>query len=230
MNFFDYDRISDQLLYLNKDLILSFVSILSSKDLNGNRKFFEYEAQYSSNYYGRDNNYSIKRRLRYYFVLEFVNEFGSGMLFKHEDIYPLIHLIESKILPWYDESNHLYQLIDNKLAIVGNFTPVQFVQDENRSIIFSPVVIDYDNQYGPGIEMRICGNSTIVELPKFFAFYSIIKNTDMYNAACNMINFAKIPPHGENIVSAPTGLGAPPQNSYNSHNSFLNKANKKGDK
>ena len=70
MEYSDYDRISDTLMFFNDSTVLEFVVALSSKDRNGNRIFFHSECDYNTNKFnGVDKGHSIKRRMTFYFAI-----------------------------------------------------------------------------------------------------------------------------------------------------------------
>ena len=45
-----------------------------------------------------------------------------------------------------------------------------------------------------------------MDIDKFIGFYYLLKNTDMYSAACNLINYVKTMPYGNNVFRM-AGLG-----------------------
>ena len=98
MEFQDYDRISDTLLYFDNNTVLEFVVTLSSKDRSGNRLFFHSEVDYDSNkYYGVDRGHSIKRRMNFYFSINDRRAFDRSFIIRPEDAFTLNLLIKNGV-------------------------------------------------------------------------------------------------------------------------------------
>lgn len=210
IQFSDYDRVSDTLLYLSNTITLNFNVILSRKDRNGGRSFFHYETEYGSKYIGVDKGRSIKRFMSFFFTIDNKEDFLNNFVLKPQDIYFLTTIIENKLFPLYfDPTKRIYKVIDNRLVIKGDFEPVIYAQSEYKYLGFTPIIYTYeDNMYKEGVRITINSESDYVDLDidKFIGFYYILKNTDMYSAACNMTSYAKIPPYGVNVYSQ-QGLG-----------------------
>ena len=210
MNFTDYDRISDLLLYLSSNISLSFNVVLASKDKSGSRRFFEYETEYQSKYIGTDTGRAIKRNMRFYFTIDNKTSFGEGFVIKPSDVYFLTTTIEKHIFPWFfDEKKRIFKVIDNQLVIKGAYNPTTYLQNEYKYLRFTPIVYSFDSgTYKEGIRMEVNHDTEYadMEIDQFINFYHILKNTDMYSAACSMVNFVKMEPYGINVYSQ-RGLG-----------------------
>ena len=244
IDFTQYERVQDTLMYLTDKITLSFVLALSKKSLNGQRSFFHYETQYNSDSYGYELR-SIKRNMNYYFLISNKDIFGSGIVLRPQDVEIIIMLIEQRVLPWFfgTMDQHAFQIIDDKL-VLKEFTPVVYTQSESKFIGFEPIVYHYENseQYAEGIQLIFTqGESCPMTIDKFMGLFNTLKS-DMYGIACNLASYAKIPPHGINVYKS-VGLGASPnqqrndntwanQNQYKGFgaNSFLDNSKKKGDK
>lgn len=209
----DYDRITDSLLYLSDSVSLKFVVVLSKKAPGGERRFFHSETMYQSRYIGTDIARSIVRNMTYYFVLAVKNDFTTSFVIRPQDAEMLKKVIQERILPWYFGNKRIYKKMEDKLSIVEKFNPVIYAQSEYQVLRFEPIVVEYDDgYYKEGIRLTI-SNVEIVEMDidKFFGFINIL-NTDMYCAACSLVNFAKIQPYGVNTFSnTSVGLGSSPR-------------------
>lgn len=243
IDFTQYERVQDILMYLTDKITLSFVLALSKKSLSGQRSFFHYETQYNSDSYGTELR-SIKRNMSYYFMISNKEIFGSGIVLRPQDVEIVIMLIEQRVLPWFfgTSEQHAFQMIDNKL-VLKEFIPVVYTQSESKFIGFEPIVYHYENseQYAEGINLLFTqGESCPMTIDKFMGLFNILKS-DMYGIACNLATYAKTPPYGINVYK-PVGLGASPnqqrndtswsnQNNYKGFgsNSFLDNLKKKGD-
>lgn len=210
IQFSDYDKISDILLYLSNTITLNFNVILSRKDRNGNRSFFHYETEFGSKYIGTDKGRAIKRNMSFFFTIDNKEDFLNNFVLRPQDIYFITTVIENKLFPMYFEpSKRIFKVIDDRLVIKGNFEPIFYAQSEYKYLSFTPIIYTYeDNMYKEGVRININSESDFVDLDidKFVGFYYILKNTDMYATACSMVSYAKTPPYGLNIYSQ-QGLG-----------------------
>ena len=246
IQFTDYDRITDILMYLSNNITLNFNVVLSRKDKFGKRNFFQYEAEYNSKYSDVSKGRSIKRNMNFYFTLDNKNDFANGLILKPQDVLLLNMIIEQQILPWFfDPQKRIFSITKDgsKLIIKGNFDPVNYTQSEYKYISFVPIVYTYeDGTYKEGIRIYLNSQSEVADLDidRFMGFVYILKNTDMYSAACGLLTYVKQPPYGVNIYSM-TGLGGgyvqdnwneseditTNDNLKNKGNSFLNNVKKK---
>lgn len=205
MKFEDYDRVVDTLLYLSDNITFSFITVMSSK-VNGVRRFFHSETYATNN--------SIKRNMRFYFSLDDKTSFGEGIVLRPGDVQILTMLLENKVFPWYFSEESIFKIIDDRLAIIGHFEKADFIQSEYKYLSFVPIVYQFkDDQYKQGIRMYINHQEDYIDMDidRFMNFYGILKNTDMYAAACNAVTYAKTGGNGINVweSDAPKrGLGA----------------------
>ena len=219
MEFQDYDRISDTLLFFDNNTTLEFVVTLSSKDKSGNRVFFHSECDYDSNkYYGVDKGHSIKRRMSFYFAINDKRAFDRSFIIRPEDAMMLSMVMKSQILPWYfDPKRKIFSFVEGQLRITGTYQDVYFAKTEYSYLRIQPCVYKFDDgTYKEGIRMYVSSESVFVdmEIDKFMGLYYFISQTDMYSAACGLASYAKTPPYGINKFSM--GLGG--NNRYNVDN------------
>lgn len=111
IDFTQYERIQDYLMYLSDKITLSFVLALSKKSINGQRSFFHYETKYNSDSYGSELR-SIKRNMNYYFLISDKNIYGSGIVLRPQDVEIIIMLIKQRVLPWFfgTTEQHAFQI------------------------------------------------------------------------------------------------------------------------
>ena len=134
---------------------------------------------------------------------------------------------ESNFSPMNDPAKNVYGIDqDNKLRIIRNVKPFQFAVSSVSYINFKPIVYYFDSvteQSKQGIRLEINNPENYVDIPvdTFFHISSILLNTDMLNAAMNMINYVKTKPYGVNIVDM--NNRGPVKPSYNTSNGFFNK-------
>lgn len=236
INYTEYDRITDTIMFLSDDIVLNFSVALSRKNRNGDRIFYHYETVYGSDNYGNSLR-SIKRSMNFYFILDIKSDFNAGTILRPQDVEILSRLISSKVLPWYfgNDQEVAFQIISNKL-VLSDYQPVSYIQAtkyDNKIITFEPVVVVENELECRGIRISLqSGHSAELSIDKFMGFFHLITYTDMYTLAATMCNYVKSGPYGINPYIN-QGLGAQPPTTLNSFrtNSFLNnaKSNKEGE-
>ena len=90
VDFTEYNRITDILMYLSNVLTLNFTVALSKKTKFGGRQFFQYEVEYGSDDNSNSSLRSIKRNMNFYFTIENREVFASGMMLRPQDIEIII--------------------------------------------------------------------------------------------------------------------------------------------
>ena len=251
INYTDFDRISDTILYLDNNHTLDFVTRLSGKDKNGYRRFYEFESQYQSNtYLGTDIGRSIKRNMSFYYMITNKTQFTGGIILKVNDVFILNTLIKNNILPLFFGSNRIFKEKNNRLVIIGEYKPVEYIKDLQNWIRFEPIVIEYeDGSFKEGIRMTINSNDDFIDLniDKFLELHGCLNYQNMYLQAEAQCNYAKTAPYLANNIIVGGGLGSGggsnseriAENKYglvyndngksNNRNNFLDNAKKKGE-
>ncbi len=204
--YLDYDRISDILIYFSKEITLKFNVSLANKDKDGRRRFFHREAIYQSKYSNVGEVISIKRELNFYFSIDDSRNFQNGVMIGVQDVFLFKILADKNIIPWYIGNRSIFSTSpdDGSIILTGKYKPQQFVLSDYKYLEFLPIVIRYeDGKTSFGVRMNINNpeNYVDMDLNKFLAFYHIITNTDMYVAACSMVNYVKTQPYGINTFS-----------------------------
>lgn len=219
IDFTDYDRISDTLMFFNPYIRLNFTVQLSKKDKMGNRAHIHTDMEYPSKFHDQNVARSIKRDINYYFSLDNVNDFGNGLVLRAQDVEILKMLLNQQILPWFFGANRVFDIKEDKLYIKEYGGSVIYAQSDYKFLSFDPIVFTYeDGKFKEGIRMYLNNQDAFADLDidRFMQFVNIIKCTDMYNAALTMINYVKIPPYGINVwKSVGLGSGGAGSNEYN---------------
>ena len=234
IQFTDYDRITDILIYLSNNITLNFTVALSRKDKTGGRSFFQYETEYDTRYIGSNKGRGIKRNMNFYFTLDNKNDFGNGLILRLQDVYLICKLIENQVLPWYFGTKRIFAISKDKskLIIKGEYNPINYIQSEYKYISFSPFVFEYeDGTFKEGIRIYLNSQTEYADMSidKFLEFYYLLSKTDMYAVATNMVTYAKQSPYGINIFK-PVGLGGGynPRDNWNSDNNYSEDKKDKG--
>lgn len=215
--FEDYDRITDTLIYLSDNITLNFTVNLAKKAKDGSRSFFHYETEYQSKYIGTNNARAIKRLMVFYFVIDNKNDFGNGFIIRPQDAIMITKIIEDKVFPMYFGPDRVFKIIDNKL-VVTNYNKILYTQSEYKFLAFEPLVCSYEDGYKDGIRITINSDYVDIDIDKFMGLYYILKNTDMYGAACSLVNYVKSAPYAVNVYSRKglAGGGPLPDEQWNS--------------
>lgn len=206
--FVNYDRISDNLLWLGyngngESVTLKFAVDLVKLDPNNNERHFHLESKYYSKKFERYCQ-SITRSYSCYYTLNMGRD-SLGCMFRPSDVQILNMLIESNILPWFIGENRIFSMKDDRMVINGDYTEVFLPLNDRSYMKFRPVIINYENldSYKEGIRIEVNSPDSCVDITidKFMEFVYILKNTDMINLAATMINYVKIPPYNVNLLS-----------------------------
>jgi len=231
----DYDKITDILMYLSSEITLKFSVVLSKavSKTDNTRKFLHSECIYNSKYRNVNESLSIIRTMNtYYFLIDLKNDFLGSIVLRPGDVEILKMLLNQKVLPWFFGNKTAFQIRDNKLYLGEYSGTVMFAQSDYKYLGFTPMVITYeDGRSKQGIRVNINNQDTFADLDidTFMTFVNIIKCTDMYNAACNLVNYVKMPPYGINQFKS-AGLGSGgyrnDMGSYNKRNNFLDNKKK----
>ena len=204
-NFGDYKRVSDTLLYLDLNYSLVFTTVLISKNQNGGDSFF------ASEYMDQEGHISIYRQIKCYYVIQEKNTFGGGFLLWPHDVYFLCKTIEEKIFPWFFGNENIFAVKENKLIVLGKYSPVDYIRSMEQFLKFYPVVVTFkDGSEKEGVRIYVSSEEKYmdIDIDKLVQLYYILKNSDMMNLAYNALSYAKIGPHGKDIQkSGSAGLG-----------------------
>ena len=204
--FLNYDKISDNLLWLGytedrESVTLKFCVNLVKQDLSGNERHFHSEYKFYSKKFER-NSQSITRSYDFYYTINASGGDTYGCMLKMSDVQILNMLFDNTIIPWFTGPTRIFNMIDDKMVISGEFNEVTIPLSERTYLKFSPMVINYENtnSYKEGVRLEINSQNTYVDITvdKFMDLVYILHNTDMVNLAATMINYVKIPPYNIN--------------------------------
>lgn len=206
IEFLDYDRISDILIYFSQDISLKFNVHLGKKDKDGHRRFFHRETRYQSKYSNVGPVVSIKRDMNFYFSIDDNRNYLNGVMIGIQDIYLFKMLVDTNILPWFIGNKNIFGTHpdDGSIIIKGKWKPQQFILSDYKYLEFMPIVLLYDDEksnYGIRMIINNPENFVDMDLNKFLAFYTILTTTDMYAVASSMIDYVKNGPYGINMYN-----------------------------
>ena len=225
--FTSYDRITDTLMFFTSEITLKFVVQLSRTTKYGDRRFFSFEVIKNSGTRDGVPTRNINRTINMFLTVNIKDDIGNGFVIKPQDCLMLSETIKNKVLPWFqaDSPNYAFKYMKNQdVLIVTKYEPVIYTESEIRYLRFEPKVVPVGEQVAYGVSINLNGGVVFdvpVEKIMEFLFYL---NSDLYSAACSMINYVKIDP-AEVEVFRPAGLASgrynqdePPQAQYNTSN------------
>lgn len=204
MEFTDYNKITDILMYLDDKgkFRLSLVVKLNSKDKNNNERNFHSEYHYPNEYKGI-NRYSITRNFSEYFLLGDPKDFKKSVIIRPSDLMMMRLVLNNVVRPWFIGNGYLYTLKDDKLILTGTFNDAEIAFDDYSVIHIHPIVYTFrDGKMSEGIRLYINSKTDFCDMPitKFWEFYYYMTQVDIYTAASIMVNYVKTQPYGQNML------------------------------
>ena len=229
IHFTDYEKISDVLMFLAKDISLCFnVSLAYRKSQDGTRVHYHKEYSYNSKYIDKGNVVSIKRNFNYYLSIDIRDDFNNSVMITAANMIAL----RMKLKIVYNWLTSLFKYQDDKLIISGTWNENILYLNSTSSLKFEPTICMYsDNTYKAGVRIYINNESLFFDLDidRFMELYYIIDNIDMYQNAIILLNYIAPKEYGTNLSYL---NGDPESNNINYKKTknvgfFDNKAKKK---
>ena len=204
MNFTDYDKITDTLMYLDRRYQLNIVVHLTTHNTKSN-KINPFHTEYTYNNNSKDKTcYSIRRDINVAFEIKDRDDYEGSVYIRPCDIIFFTMMVQEQIIPWYIGKHRIYSFDNNnQLLIKGKFKPAEFPLSEYKFLRFTPIVLSFaDDTYKEGVRITINKNENYVDLDigKLMEFIYYINNTDLHNAASSMLNYVKTMPYGVNMI------------------------------
>lgn len=202
MEFIDYNKITDILMYLNDKIRLSLVVKLNSKDKNNNERNFHSEYHYP-NEYKNINRYSITRNFSEYFLIGDPKDFKNSVIIRPADLMMVRLILTNVVRSWFIGKNRIYTIKDDKLVISGKYNEVEIPFSDYNVIHIDPIVCTFqDGKMCEGIRLFINSRTVFADMPimKFWEFYYYMTEVDIYTAASVMVNYVKTQPYGMNML------------------------------
>ena len=201
IEYIDYDKISDDVLYLGDKLYLRMnVSLSSKKDPDMRYHFhqeFEYPSPYGRNGYLR----SIKRSFTYFLSLDRKDISGGGRRVRDKDMFLLKEKLKL-VTDWFGDNT--FGTKKKNLIIKTKREPIILPGLANQKYLqFDPIVIVYEStgEQTPGVRITL-GDSSIfadISVDKLFSFKYTIDTFNMYLSAQLLINYLGRPEFGTGL-------------------------------
>lgn len=201
ISYIDYDKLSDDVLYLGNKLTLRMNVSLSRKQEPDNRYFFHKEYSYGS-LYSKRKLISIKRSYDYYLSFD-KSDLRNIVIIRPQDMIVLQRALERAVL-WFEDKEHNAFYVKNKKLIVKKQKPIVVEGLAMDGYIeFQPIVLltENDNKQSPGIRLTLgredCFSDITVD--KFYGLVYTISTFRLYEAAQNLLNYLGRPEFGTNL-------------------------------
>ena len=205
MTFFDYEKLSDDILFLGNNVVLRLnVGLGRTNNKNNERVSAHKEYMYASNkYIDADRLITLRRSFDYYLTLENSNMREASVMIRVQDIL-LLRAKINEALMWFD--NGTFAIKNKSLYIVR--TPQPIIMSgfpDNKIIKFEPIVIQWDETQlqQQGIRMTFGIEDCYVDIPidKFYGFVYIISTINMFESGQLLLNYLGRPEYGSNMMS-----------------------------
>ena len=202
IEYIDYDKLSDDILYLGSKLYLRMNVSLSSKDQDNNeRHHFHKEYSYGSKY-SKTGLLSIKRSFAYYLSLELIDKTKAIVIIRSQDMILLKEKL-ADVSVWFNDDT--FGTRGTKLFVRRKREPVILSGLANESYLqFNPVAIvnESTGNQTPGVRITLSNESAFadVDVDHFFSLLYTIDNFNMYLSAQVLINYLGKPNFGMNLV------------------------------
>lgn len=205
-----YDKLTDDLLYLGNNMILRFNVSLSKKSDKFGRE--NYHKEFS--YYNKDvrqNLITLRRSFDYYLSIESVrvDEENPIKTFMQIGIYNILYVRDflNDIEKWYSDPKYgdMYATKNNQLVLT--YVPERIgitLPPQGNYLMAEPMVyIDRFNALNIGLRLYISSETYYIEMPidKFRALNYLIQTIDLYTSACILINYLERPEYGTNLTN-----------------------------
>lgn len=211
IQFIKYDRITDDLYYLGKNVVLKFtVGLAYYKD--GERYFFHNEYEYQRE---NQNVVSIKRRYDYYLALENSSiENKEFIIIAPKDFIKFRKAIQTA-LSWFQDTKYskLYATNKGKLIMTSPIPSCEINSfPGGKYIKLDPVIIDFgiakeDKQPGVCLTLSDPNNYVNMSVDTLTGLDYILSCVNMISMAQSMISAIPLdtPINRNNLINSPIG-------------------------
>lgn len=201
-DYIDYEKISDDLMFIGNSTILRLNVVLAKPDSRDQtRRHFHKEYAYStSKYSDKDVVVTMRRSFEYYLSIDKLDAREYSTMIRIQDIM-LVRMKIHEVLNWF--TSEVFGMKNNQLYIFKHPEPaVVSGLVENKSIIFEPVVITWDDgSQEQGVRMTLTDSNMYIDIPigKFYGFAYIIDSINMFESAQLLVNYLGRPELGTNL-------------------------------
>ena len=205
VSFLDYDKISDDLIWFDKDIVLRFNVKLASRMSDGKRRHYLKEISYKAkNYVDKDKVLTVRRHFDYYLTFDVKYEYESSIMVKAKDILNIRARLKMAT-KWFSDGAFGKDR-KGKLHVVGSPSPIDITNLCGKYIRLEPTIVTYDNgDQIEGVRLILNGERQVdISVEKFMEMVYIIGSIDMYNCAIGLVNYIK-PDLGKDVYEIQSG-------------------------
>lgn len=207
----NYEKITDNIMWLNSNWILKFTVVLNRYHEKYGRMNYHKEIAYR-----KQGNLSINinREFDYYLSIESVKRNNStnmrdGVNIRNTDIYFLCFKL-NEVNKWFtsDEDMAFARNENNRIFIPHKPNSIIVNLSGGKYIEFEPRVKELDNgDQSIGLMVYISNNSLnfFMSVDMFLSFKYFIENFNMYQSAQLMLNYIGRPAYGTGLVDVMNG-------------------------
>jgi hypothetical protein len=200
VSFLDYDKISDDLIWFSKDIVLRFNVRLSYKTPSGERRHYLNEVRYDSKYSNYGKVLTVRRHFDYYLSLDVKYEFESSVLIRAKDMLNI--RAQLKMASKWFSDGVFGKDRKRKLHVIGSPKPIYIRNLGDKYIELQPTIVTFDN--GTQIEgVRVILNGLTqadISVDRFMEWVYLMNSMDMYGCAIGLVNFIQ-PDLGKNVFT-----------------------------
>ena len=205
----DYDKIADVVMYINSTHVLKFYTELYRKTKRG-RFPFHTEIGYDL---GDGLRVNINREFHYYLAIESILRDDNGdktqIRIYLQDIY-FLSVKLNQVLSWFTDSrfNKLFVKRDGRIIMTEHPDSIVINLSFDKYIEFEPGIIVKSGEEITGVKVYLSSDKAgfFLSTDELFSFYYCIANFNMYQSAQLMLAYIGPPEpgvnyHGMNSIS-----------------------------
>ena len=196
----DYDKISDDLYWLSKTMVMRFNVALSYQNKDGDRIYHHKEYTYGSKYNNTDYAFIMKRSFQFYITIDDLDDYNNSVLIGVKDILLFRAKLQEACSFFTDGT---FGQKKNNLIIAKSRNPIIISGlASNKYISLNPIIIQYDetSPQQQGIRLSLSDTSYAdMSIDKFYGLIYIANSINMYQSAQLMINYLGRPSLGYNL-------------------------------
>ena len=199
VSFLDYDKISDDLIWFDKEIVLRFNVRLAFKGSDGKRKHQLKEYRYESNkYLDKNKVLTVRRHFDFYLTIDVKYEFDTSIMIQPKDMLNVRARLKMASR-WFSDGVFGKDK-KGKLHVIGSPNPIDITNLCGKYIRLEPTIITYDNgDQIEGVRIILNGERQVdISVEKFMEMFYLIGSMDMYNCAIGLVNYIS-PELGQNV-------------------------------
>lgn len=200
VDYVDYDKITDDMMYLGNSVTMRFNVLLSKKFSNtdNSRRFFHSEYRYDSKYDDTQTAITIKRCFSYYMSIDVGGDnWDKSVMIRIQDIIILREIVNMASKWLMDDTFK----IENGSLTCKRKNTLKMALPDGKYLWFDPVVIEWNGVQNQGVRVTISDPGIYVDMISdlFLGFKYLVDTVDMFGYAQNMVNYLGRPENGFNL-------------------------------